>query len=171
VPTIHLDTCSSENDTICSQTVQLLFFGDTEYLERCSCPRECISTSYALTTSFSEFPTKYYYKVLTKNEIIKKRFPNNITHDNLRKSIVSINIFFNEIKETVINHDPSMTFSDLISNIGGTLGIFMGIHFKFHNNKKELLFNSKLLKLGMSFLSYIELVEIVLQSLIIYFKK
>ena len=123
--------CSGENDTICTQNALLMFISDVNFLEKCSCPRECKTTNYMLTTSLSEFPTKYYYKVLTNNEIIKMRFPNknDLTYENLRKNIASINIFFNEIKETVINHEPSMSFADLVSNIGGTLGIFLGKFF------------------------------------------
>jgi hypothetical protein len=108
-----------------------MFISDANFLEKCSCPRECKTTNYMVTTSLSEFPTKYYYKVLTNNEIIKKRFSNNndLTYENVRKNIASINIFFNELKETVINHEPSMSFADLVSNIGGTFGIFLGKFF------------------------------------------
>ena len=63
----------------------------------------------------------------------------------MKKSVSRVQIYFNEMKETIISEKIKTEMSDLISNLGGLLGLF----------------------LGLSFLSLIEFVEIGLQILIV----
>ena len=67
----------------------------------------------------------------------------------MKKSVSRVQIYFNEMKETIISEKVKTEPSDLISNLGGLLGLF----------------------LGLSFLSLIEFVEIGLQILIVLFSK
>ena len=48
-----------------------------------------------------------------------------------------------------MKQEPKILLTDLVSNIGGTLGLFLGI----------------------SFLSFIELFELIIEILFIFFKK
>ncbi len=54
-------------------------------------------------------------------------------------------IFYDELKQTKLRYCPNVPVTSLIANVGGTLGLF----------------------LGMSFLSFTELFEILFQSLVI----
>ena len=60
-----------------------------------------------------------------------------------------ISVFYEDLKYTWINQKPKMQFIDLISNIGGSLGLFVGI----------------------SFISFLELFEILIEIIFIYFEK
>ena len=52
----------------------------------------------------------------------------NITKNDTDK-IVSINVFYSDFKFTIIKQIPKMSLIDLISNLGGLLGLFVGISF------------------------------------------
>ena len=54
----------------------------------------------------------------------------NVTYDALKQRIASVNIFFNEMSETESSEDSKMSVSDLFSNIGGILGLFLGLFEK-----------------------------------------
>jgi hypothetical protein len=71
------------------------------------------------------------------------------TYEELKRSILKVKIFYDELKTTTITQDAKTSLSDFISFIGGTLGLF----------------------LGFSFLSFIELFEVILNVLIIVFKR
>jgi hypothetical protein len=82
--------------------------------------------------SYSEFPTNHYYsKFLKNNDIIKKKFSNetNFSFQDIKESVARVVIFYDELKETKIIHEIKVQFTDLISNIGGILGLFLGFSF------------------------------------------
>ena len=43
------------------------------------------------------------------------------------KSIVKLNIFYNTLSYTISTESPQMDIFSLIANIGGNLGLFMGV--------------------------------------------
>jgi acid-sensing ion channel 2 len=84
--------------------------------------------------------------------VVRKRLShlnNSISFDDLAKSVARIQIFYDELQETIISEKIKTQSFDLVSNMGGTLGLF----------------------LGLSFLSLIEIFEILFQVLFIYFDK
>ena len=58
-------------------------------------------------------------------------------------------IYYNELKYTLISEEPKTEIFNFISNIGGILGLFLGV----------------------SFLSIIEIFEIIFEIIFIFFKK
>lgn len=64
-----------------------------------------------------------------------------------RASLVKLFVYFDDIKYTRITEAPSITFVDLVANIGGTLGLFIGI----------------------SLLSFVELIELVMEIIVILY--
>lgn len=68
--------------------------------------------------------------------------------EKLKKKFVSLNVYYDDLSYTQIDESPKTEMVDLISNIGGTLGLFIGVNF----------FN------------FIEIVELFLQILFIIFK-
>ena len=69
--------------------------------------------------------------------------------EDLRESLVSFSIYYYDFKYTFISQSPKMQLVDLVSNFGGLLGLFV----------------------GMSFLSFGELIQIIIEVLIILFEK
>jgi hypothetical protein len=99
------------------------------------CPLECDSIKYDTSISFTKF---------SENEFLSL-FELNGTVNNL----ISIDIYYENLEYTRISQLPKMDFFDMISNIGGDLGLFIGI----------------------SFLSFAEIIEIFGEILIILFEK
>ena len=144
----------------CVQEVTQQF--DSNQILRCVklCPPDCNTISYSLSTSHSDYPTPKYAESLIRLPVIKSKFPkdisNNITNVSFKiyyyefkRSVVSIKVFYGELKYTIVSQIPKMSFEDLISNVGGILGLF----------------------LGASFLSLVEIIEVALLGIFIILPK
>ena len=131
-PKLHqnlVDCLSMEKiDCIFQYLPPFVKYNFTDY---CSnfCPKECDSVYYPLSTSFTDFPTYDFYEKLLNTEVIKKHFPNGIDYATLKKSVLAVNVYYEELIYTKFTQLPQMSVLDLISNIGGILGLFIGISF------------------------------------------
>jgi hypothetical protein len=76
------------------------------------CPEECDSIQYDISHSFT--------KLSTQNKVFK-----NLQIENF----VSFAVFYESLQYTIIDQMAQMNEFDLISNIGGNLGLFIGISF------------------------------------------
>jgi hypothetical protein len=96
-----------------------------------SCPLECDTQEFKISTSFLNYPHLSKVNGLLNNPIIKSKYENisNITVNQLRESVVSVAIYYDDLSYTVISKKPAMILLDLISAIGGIMGIFLGISF------------------------------------------
>ena len=97
---------------------------------------ECETTAYSVLTSISDFPSYTRYNTLLKEPLIKFEFRNeisnnNLTLDYLRKSVLGVFIYYSELKYTLISEHEKILFVDLVSNIGGTLGLFVELELVF----------------------------------------
>lgn len=110
-----------------------------------ACPLECDSSKFLISSSVLDFPSKVYANVLKNDWRIQARFNNrkNVSQDELKRSILAINIFYDDLSYKRYSQLEKWLIIDLISNIGGTLGLF----------------------LGMSFLSFVELIDLIVQLL------
>lgn len=106
------------------------------------CPLECESMDYAITTSMSKFPSRAIYLNLEK---LRKLFNGSYSYENLTDTLLSFVVYYDELKYTMISQHEKTKLQDLISNIGGLFGLF----------------------LGMSFLSFIELAELLGEVILI----
>jgi hypothetical protein len=113
------------------------------------CPLECESIQYTYTISDASPLTSKYLDDIRQNVNIKNIIPLNISNEDLANSIVLVNVYYNEMGYTEILELPNYTFISLVSNLGGQLGLF----------------------LGMSFLSFFELVEVFMRSILLLWKK
>lgn len=121
------------NLPICSNITQYYENKDSQFstlLCKDSCPAECELNVFDETLSFADFPsTNYAYKLLNdKRGYFESIFEtDNVSYDMLRKSISGVFIYFDETVVTEIEQSPSIVLVDLIANIGGTLGLFVGL--------------------------------------------
>ena len=137
--------CLSYTQLTCAEMVYMDFWKNTRTDSYSSeCPLECDSIQFDFTYSTSDFdPTGLY--TYFKN----KKTPTEDELAEFKKQIFSANIYFSELKYTEITQTPAMNIIDLFANIGGTLGLFVGI----------------------SVLSFIEIIEFIMEVIIIYFEK
>jgi hypothetical protein len=92
-----------------------------------TCPLECEAFTYDYGVS-TLGPINKVNLRNTKNYLISKGLIfSNITDDDLISSLGYVNIYYNRLGYTEINEKPSYTVVSLISNIGGTIGLFLGL--------------------------------------------
>jgi hypothetical protein len=115
------------------------------------CPLECNSIDFNIEVMTSLFPNENYAKELMNNSKIKSKYPAgyNITLEDLSKSLVQFSVYYKNFDYTLVSQTPKQELVDCVSNVGGLLGLFV----------------------GMSFLSFGELIEALVEVLIIAFEK
>ena len=120
----HMPFCYlNQTQTLCFSN-SFINFSKFGLFEECDCPVRCSSSHFAYKLSYSKYPTKFYAKFLHKNINLRKKynFSDEFNYNDYKNSMVSINIFYDELKDTIIEHKAKITGVELISNIGGTMG-------------------------------------------------
>jgi len=128
----------------CVTNLLLEFAGKTEEKCREYCPFECRTYSIDIK--------QYSETLISKGNItnrIQFKFPEFNTYENVSRSFFSISVYYDELKYTLISQRPQTETFDLISNIGGIVGLF----------------------LGMGLMSFMELFEIIFEGLFIKFNQ
>lgn len=112
--------------------------------DRCAaeCPYECDSVQYSVTSLSSLYPTPFYLKNVLKSKIRKH-------YKKKRDSFARINIYYDKMEYTSTIQSIAVTPQQLIGNIGGCLGLCIGISILW---VVELL--SMLIKLIQTLISY-----------------
>lgn len=124
-------------------------FAKLVYNENCTneCPMECKSESYDLKMQYSNFPSRAYSKfIISQNNSIEF---SDMDKQNLfqvyREQYLQVKIYFDDFKYMSISEQKKTTEIELGANIGGTLGLFIGV----------------------SILSFVELIELMIELVII----
>jgi hypothetical protein len=149
--------CESPSEIDCSDKVSLElldYVSEYKLLDpetQDDCPMECNSVDYTISTSVSGPLTKSYLNLLRKNKIIISKFDNisQVSDQDLANSIVRVYINYDQLAYTNITEVGAFTVINLISNIGGFLGLF----------------------LGMSLLSLFEFIDLIINLILYSFKK
>lgn len=105
-------------------------FSLTEESSKCfdHCPSECDSIDYKLRISQSEYPTLFYSKQIqnfinSNNPFIKITGSN----EEVRKKVLAFNVYYDDISYTVIEEFPKKTIDSFIGELGGILGLCLGV--------------------------------------------
>ena len=130
--------CLSLNDHINFQETIREFFEFNMYkkFDLSECPLECDTINYDYSISFANLPQKNF-----SNSIIRS----NKTTESYIENMVILNVYYDSLLYSSIDETPKMDWFDLVSNIGGTLGLFTGISL-------------------LSFCEIIELAYVIIQS-------
>jgi hypothetical protein len=121
--------CVSINDTSleCQTNIDNL----SNYYPFCSefCPMMCKNSWFDIVPSSSAFPSLNYANHLISNSkfVDKFTFSKNIPYERMRENILSVNIYFSSANKHIFNELPETDFSMLLSNLGGQLGLFLGV--------------------------------------------
>ncbi|RNA27956.1 acid-sensing ion channel 1 isoform X2 [Brachionus plicatilis] len=146
-----------QNKSVCESISSLECVADSrgEYFSSISssscsqCPLECDSYSFQLTTSSSRYPTLYYRNYLSEQTNILSRFPEGTKKNEITKSTVLINVFYDDLATTYTTETAAVSPVALLGNIGGNLGLFIGI----------------------SLLTFVEIIEFLISVFLICLKK
>jgi len=143
--------CLTKEQVNCLNLMYANFSEGLDEFNKCDCPLECNSYDFNYFTSFTKFPDSLYGdKIYNYSKI---NFPSKFEYADierrLKKNVLKVNIFYDKLSYTQTIESPSVSFVSLVSDIGGSLGLC----------------------LGMSFLSFIELLEVMLEVSFIMFDK
>ena len=100
-------------------------FSENSFEQKCKeyCPLECDSVEYSLSTYTLDYPSsgRISDRDITKHFSSKFEY-----YEDVQKDFYSLVIYYKDLKYTSIKEEPYMVLADLISNIGGLLGVFIG---------------------------------------------
>ena len=120
--------CLNESQLFCATDVYTNFL--TKIKEFCApdCPLECDSMNYQTTANFLQYPSmQYASKFLMNNPVLQSKFRNEtITYDLIRQSVLCLNVYYDRFFYSEFSQKPKTSILDLISNIGGIAGVFIG---------------------------------------------
>lgn len=113
-----------------------------DYYQACKslCPLECNTTTYDITAQSIKYVTSQSKLALARSVIPLAEIAG-LSDTTLASRILSLYVFYEDLKFTEITQIAKTTPTDLVSKIGGTLGFF----------------------LGLSLLSFIEILELFLE--------
>lgn len=81
-----------------------------------NCEQECSSEEYASTLSYASFPATMYMKELA---------PNNSSTN--KQNLVALEVYFEDLVVQLVDEQPAYDAFRLIADIGGQLGLFLGV--------------------------------------------
>lgn len=93
------------------------------------CPVECNIVTYPLTISTSSYLSNpNSMKKLFNNTALSSKYSNDtLNYDKIKNKVLALNIYYDKLEYTLINQEPKFQILDLVSNIGGLLGLFLGV--------------------------------------------
>ena len=141
----NVSNCMSLRSINCITRSRTYYFEkEIKYFCEQQCPVECDSEEYDMSWSQARYPTVYQTNYLRNRTNILSKFnkfnaKEKIENDHIQKSIVLINIFFDELSANKIYEIPDLSAHEVLGTKGGNLGLFA----------------------GMSLLSFIEIFELI----------
>jgi hypothetical protein len=128
---IDSDICTTLNQTTCATQTYLNIYGKNNYPKNVclpQCPLECNSTQILFKTTTYELLGDSYVDLIQKNKNLSSYFLNKtITPDVAKKSVSRIFVYYDSLSYIQSDEAPQIDFISLIANIGGNLGLFLGV--------------------------------------------
>ena len=100
------------------------------------CPLECKRTDYSTSISMNGYPTIPYENTLT---VFSNLYNASTFSQSLRYNVLKVNIYYDSLSYTKIDEEPAIDTTTLVSNIGGSMGLMLGVSFAIMVEFFELL--------------------------------
>ena len=126
----NLLTCESSDQQACMSNQYTIMLEKNYITSTCvsMCPLECNRTSFKPFMSSCETIGNLYYDYLQSNANLSADFVyTNITYNTAKNSFSFPLIYYESNSYTLSTEAPSMDVVALLANIGGTMGLFLGI--------------------------------------------
>lgn len=136
--------------TVCDKSIDLMEY---RFKKVEMCPLQCDLWAYFFQASVDMFPTRNYARQLMLKrpeylERVLKKNMSNISFDMIRNSFASVSINLDSMSVMEIVEEPAISYTGLLSNLGGIVGLFV----------------------ASSFLTFMELVDLAIAILLIVVK-
>ena len=105
---------------------------DSNWINNEACPLECVSTRYSLAISQDEYPTLMMYQLYLQEkpsyfEHLFNKTVNEITFDMFKKSFTRLTVYYEDLSVMELSETVQIDRVKLVSNLGGTIGLFLGV--------------------------------------------
>lgn len=87
-----------------------------------------------MNTDYAVFPSANYADYLKSVASFRGRFTYNksfvkpeLTTERIRKNVAALNVYFSSMNLHVYSEKAQMDFNSLLSNVGGQIGLFLGV--------------------------------------------
>lgn len=126
--------CPSLNLTYCIVDT-LFYFYSGDLIDMCgnNCPLECDTITYTTSSSSVVFPSDLYASRMINNDYMKSLLgftsDSNLTINDVRSRMLAVNVHYASLAYQSFSESPKTEVVDLVSSIGGTLGLFLGVSF------------------------------------------
>ncbi|XP_072049117.1 acid-sensing ion channel 1B-like [Amphiura filiformis] len=101
--------------------------------DECDCPTPCTEIVFTSSLSMTSFPSdqlaeEYLKEYGTLQTVVEDNSSFSFRDDlNLRKNLVYLDVYFDELSETRFKQVEAMSWSALLSDLGGQMGLFLGM--------------------------------------------
>ena len=131
---------NSLNDVNCMK-LYINNFSSSVDLSTCktACPFECNSTEFRISSYQALYPTSSYIDILysySQNQSL------NLNYNEVAQAFTKVNIYYHTMQYTTTVQTAQLQLSDLMANIGGNLGLFLGMSFLTFAELLEISFNT-----------------------------
>ncbi|XP_071546848.1 uncharacterized protein [Panulirus ornatus] len=115
--------CSPFNVTqqMCLTKVQFQY--QHRFLQ-CDCPPACKETVYTTQVTTNE-PNQWFYTVI--QNLKKTMVASDLCNTNSANETVRLHVYLNSLTHETIQESPAYTWDTLVCNVGGNLGLFIGM--------------------------------------------
>ncbi|XP_028664837.2 degenerin unc-8-like [Erpetoichthys calabaricus] len=94
----------------------------------CNCPLQCQEELYQLTVSGSQWPSTAFIEKFSE-DLKEMGGQMGVIADSpqqIRDNLVKVVVYYQQLNYEQIEEEPSLTEIDLISNMGGLIGLWVG---------------------------------------------
>ena len=137
LPMKNIKPCENIEETECyTKKIDEFNVRINEFKTKCSkgCPLECDSMKYDFELSNLYYPRRDFFdQFILANERADyaENFNETLTFDLYKENNLILSVYFTSTQYTEITQSPKITLIDLIPNLGGTIGIWLGLSLFF----------------------------------------
>jgi hypothetical protein len=139
----NVSPCLSDEQLNCSKESYMKFIKESKLKFVKDCPLECDETIYSHALSSADYPTENAYQRLKSDHHFSRY--SNLSFEKFEERLLMVNIFYPKLSYLSVSQLKKVEVMDLLEHIGGLLGFFI----------------------GMSLLSFIEFIEIIIDVILI----
>jgi hypothetical protein len=143
----NISACQNDEQLNCSKETNMKFLRENKSNCLEKCPLECDQIVFNHALSSADYPTENAYQILKSDHHFSRY--KNLTLEKFEERSVLVNIFYPKLSYLSVSQIIKVEFMDLLEHIGGLLGFFI----------------------GMSLLSFIEFIEIIIDVIFILVSK
>jgi hypothetical protein len=142
-------TCVTDQQIQCNEDLfQKYLNTNSDFDCTHKCPLECNQTTFVTTMSFGSISGYSFVDKINENENLKKDFGKRpINEGTARESVIKVNLYYDSLSYELSTESPKMTLADLLASIGGNLGLFMGMSLMSFSEILEVLLEIIIIKL------------------------